>query len=80
MRTGRIAVTRSLVLFSVGLVLTLYEAIVRDIMAHTEPRPFLVALYMGMMGLPAVLPGGWTGPVKPPDQRRDNDDETKDRV
>lgn len=40
-------VTRDVLLFGVGLALTSYESIARQ-----GERPYLIALYAGMMGLP----------------------------
>lgn len=44
-------ITRDTVLFAAGLGLTIYEAVIR----HGEPRPSLLVVYVGMMGLPAVF-------------------------
>lgn len=45
-----VRITRDSLLFGAGLALTVYEAIVRE-----GERPYLLALYAGMMGLPAML-------------------------
>lgn len=44
-------ITRDALLFGVGLMLTIHEAVLRN----SEPRPSLLVLYAGMMGLPAVF-------------------------
>lgn len=44
-------ITRDLVLFATGLVLTINEAVWRD----GPERPTFLVLYAGMMGLPAIL-------------------------
>lgn len=44
-------ITRDLVLFAAGLGLTINEAVLRQ----GPERPTLLALYAGMMGLPAIL-------------------------
>lgn len=44
-------VTRDLVLFAVGLVLLINEALLRP----GDPRESLLIVYAGMMGLPAIL-------------------------
>lgn len=44
-------ITRDLVLFTTGLVLTVNEAILRN----GVERPSLLVLYAGMMGFPAVI-------------------------
>lgn len=45
------AVTRDLVLFTVGLLLLINEAVIRS----EPPRESLLIVYTGMMGLPAIL-------------------------
>ena len=44
-------ITRDLVLLVAGLVLLIFEAVIRS----QPPRESLLVLYAGMMGLPAVL-------------------------
>lgn len=44
-------ITRDLVLFTAGLFLTIHEAVLRS----GPERPALLAMYAGMMGLPAIL-------------------------
>lgn len=44
-------ITRDLLMFSTGLVLVIYEAVLRS----GDPRESLIILYAAMMGLPAVL-------------------------
>lgn len=48
-------VTRDLVLFTVGVLLIINEAVVRS----EPPRESLVVLYAGMVGLPAILRSDW---------------------
>jgi hypothetical protein len=45
------SITRDLVLFTVGLLLLIFEAVVRG----GDPRESLLVIYAGMMGLPAIL-------------------------
>lgn len=70
-----IHVSRDAMLFSVGLVGVIYQTV-----ATTTDRPYLLALYAGMMGLPVFLrldskDVSFPKPKKKPDNENDDQED-----